>query len=281
MRYRRYDEAIQCHERAAEFLQEALNLTTSVKAVESIHLQCEYHRKQKELALFKKEQFENLKKNIEKQKLKMARFNQADLKDVNSGSLHTAINKTMDEADSIVELLYKRNVKNDLDSLGDNDSIDNGVVKCMISDTLLVSGLKEPKSDNIVIEELQIVNQQLRKFINQLLNQLEVSTQETKDLKLKVASLESERNRYLEQQHNSQPSPQTVQIIPPMMTDSISDSFPFIFTPCIDLSPGDEDRELPQLPPLEMPDFDFESLINNMKLKSQQHISQEAADILK
>lgn len=267
MRYRRYDDAISCHEKAAQLLLKAKLNTNSDIAIQSIDLQYKYHNRQIEIVRSKKKQFEFYLKAFEKEKQKMAKNNSTDSsKELNPNNLQMAIHRTMDEADSIVEMLIRRN-KNMNDNVSDGELTEDDMVKCYkINDDVCVSVIKEPKKDHDVIEELKTTNQQLRKFVNELLSQLEMSNNEVKMLRSKVSSLESERKQYLNLQNSPQRSPNVTQHL--VIADSTEDnSSQFVFSPCSDMSTSTlaELHELPPLPPLEMPDFDLETIINHSK----------------
>ncbi|XP_049805076.1 nuclear receptor-binding factor 2-like isoform X3 [Schistocerca nitens] len=49
LRYKRFDEAVQCHQNAASMLKEAMKLTSVTRALESLHLQHDYHVRQQEI----------------------------------------------------------------------------------------------------------------------------------------------------------------------------------------------------------------------------------------
>lgn len=49
IKFRRFDEALLCHQRASELLQHAMKLTSVTRALESLQLQQEYHNKQKDI----------------------------------------------------------------------------------------------------------------------------------------------------------------------------------------------------------------------------------------
>jgi len=75
LRQRRFEDALECHLRASEFLSEAMTLTRFSRALESLQLQYDFHKKQTDLIRVRKIQFE-LKKKIllykRQQQLKMA-----------------------------------------------------------------------------------------------------------------------------------------------------------------------------------------------------------------
>uniref|UniRef100_A0A1L8DII6 Putative nuclear receptor-binding factor 2 n=1 Tax=Nyssomyia neivai TaxID=330878 RepID=A0A1L8DII6_9DIPT len=67
-RYKRFDEAIDCHKQVIEQLQNAIRLATVDKSVVSLQLQREYHVKQIDFLMMRKMQFEKYRKTIEQEK---------------------------------------------------------------------------------------------------------------------------------------------------------------------------------------------------------------------
>lgn len=280
MRYRRYDEAIECHQRAGELLEEALNCTTVPRAIESLKLQRDYHIKQQDVIRVKKEQFENYRKAVENQRKRMANAfsnNEFEDKQENEGTtLQIAIYKTMEEADSLLELLFRRGVSSDSDSIkSDVSSTADTDDRVLAIDTIdgessssnsnaVPIGFKRPKDANTVIEELRILNQQLHSLVYKLVTQLDASSRETDALKSRIKYLENERLKHVDQTNNSsteQVKNNNLRVI----TDSSGGTSPFVFSPMSELSPDvGEPVALPALTPLELPNFDFTSIPKNI-----------------
>lgn len=183
-----------------------------------------------------------------------------------STSLQTAIYKTMEEADSLLEILIRRgtsdsdSIKSDVSS-GDTDdrvvTFDTVDGESTASNTA-ISGSKRPKDDHTVIEELRTLNQQLHSLVYQLVTQLDASSREADALRARVKYLESERSKSDNTQNEIEPlRNNNLRIV----TDSSGATSPFVFSPCSELSPDVADaRILPTLAPLELPAFDFSSL---------------------
>lgn len=269
LRYRRFEEAIECHQTAAKYLDEALNYVTVPRATESIRLQRDYHIKQQDVIRIKKEQFENYKKAVENQRRRMANaFNNKEFEDKEgneSTSLQTAIYKTMEEADSLLEILIKRgtsdsdSIKSDISSADTDDRVVTfDTVDGESTSSNQAMGSKRPKDDHTVIEELRTLNQQLHSLVYQLVTQLDASSREADALRARVKYLESERLKSENSQNDTEPlRNNNLRIV----TDSSGGTSPYVFSPCSELSPDVGDpRTMPTLAPLELPTFDFSNL---------------------
>lgn len=206
VRYKRFDEAVICHQKASELLLQAMKLTTVNKALESLKLQHDYHIKQKDIVRVKKIQFEIQKKIIDYRKQKMTLEKKASLNsERKEQDLQWAIFRTMEEADSLLGMLVMRD-----DELLETE----GSTK---SESEVIIGKKIPKDDCTVIEELRTLNTQLRSLITQLLSQLDASERQVETLRARLRAYE--------------------------------DDYP---------------NPLPELPPLEMPQFDFSTVPSDM-----------------
>ncbi|KAK6617448.1 hypothetical protein RUM43_014457 [Polyplax serrata] len=228
-----FDEAIECHLSAAKYLTESLDITDNDKAKESIALQKEYHLKQKDFLRLKKLQYQAYKEVIRVRKEAMSRVMKA--KDLNGKendelSLQNVICRTIEEADSLLDILINKDSK--LPNLEGNGKDPSGDVK----------GTILPKDDKTIIEELRIVNYQLRTLINELMAKLTASEKEVVTLKKRVAELEAENCR-----------------LEPSFASASEYSSPFVFSPEDEMPPKTK-TELPALPPLEVPNFDLSVL---------------------
>lgn len=271
MRNGRYKEAIERHLRAAELLEEALKHTTSIKASESIKLQRDYHLKQKYIIRLKKGKQENPIKIMEKRDVKITKAEIIDLgKETIPESLKLKVHNIMDDADSLVDLLVKK-----YNEKYDNKDPDSDIDLKQLS--IIEAIYKDPKGDKTVIEELKTVNHQLREVIVQLLKQLETTEQENKELKRRLGLPANDEVPQMIPSPLPQ-SPQNKQTSPlAIITDSADDSSPFVYSPGSDLSPdNDEDRELPPLAPLEMPDFDYDLMMSQLRAKREENEKREA-----
>ena len=252
LRAGRFDEAVKCHQLAAKYFEDAMNTTSTSRALESLQLQREYHLRQLQIVELKKTQLFIFKKALENKRKIMAHMKEkilvCDQKGQEPKTLQTAIYRTMQEADSLFELLVHRGgVGNDEQMSHDKDSED-------IAPTPQLVGSKHPKEDRVVIEELHTLNHQLRSLVNALMIQLDESERENKALRLRISELENKLIRS-EESNTLNGGPIGLQVI----TDSTGDNFsPFVLSPISQLSPDAADtRELPALAPLEMPKFDF------------------------
>ncbi|KAL1460933.1 hypothetical protein WDU94_012869 [Cyamophila willieti] len=173
----KFDEALIEHEKAKEYLIEALKVTNVTQAVASLTLQVEYHRKQKDFVLLKKTQHEIRKKVIEHQLMKARQEIMASSSDDNSNEIQKAIFRisptfrTMEEADSLLDLLIIN--KTDVPPPPSVPSAKP-------------SGSKLPKTDQNVIEELHTINIQLKKLIKQLMNELSEKDKQIAGLKSRL-----------------------------------------------------------------------------------------------
>ncbi|XP_053604546.1 nuclear receptor-binding factor 2-like [Plodia interpunctella] len=178
----KYDEAMQCHHNAAELLLDAMKSTTSSVALESITLQHSYHLKQKDLIKSKKEQYLRVKKAMDN--LKCLGNDQLQNLNLNeSAKLEIAIYKAINENDNLLKILATK-------------GYDKGIVKDVASKDL-VDGKKIEKTQDTVLEELHILNQNLHSLVDQLVLQVEVLKDDNATLRERVNYLEKERTKYL------------------------------------------------------------------------------------
>ncbi|KAL1122704.1 hypothetical protein AAG570_003031, partial [Ranatra chinensis] len=167
LKKKHFDDALECHARATEWLSQAMQLTNYSKCLESLKLQCDFHLRQTEIIRAKKVQFEAQKQLLlfKKKKMEKKRWKGLNKKEEREGDLQIAIYRTMEEADSLLGMLTAR---------GNGDE-----------NTKLV-GTKHPKDDGTVMEELRTVNCQLRTLVNQLLAQLDAATSEAESLRTRL-----------------------------------------------------------------------------------------------
>ncbi|XP_022919788.1 nuclear receptor-binding factor 2-like [Onthophagus taurus] len=240
LKARRYQDSIECYKKAAEHMVEALNLTTNEKLLDSLKQQREHFLRQVQIVAIKEEQFENYKKALANRKRDSNTSNEFENAHENeSTTLQVAIYKNMDMADSLLgTLLDNRGTSSDSDVANDVDVI----------------GSKRPKDETEVIEELRTLNEQLHTLVYKLVTQLDASKQEVSLLRDRVKQLENVKAQ------NNNPS-NNLKVI----TDSSGGTSPFIVSPCSELSPEVQDTSsvVAALAPLEMPSFDFASIIKS------------------
>lgn len=204
----RFEEAAECHETVASLLEEAhvqlesnfFNLKTSRLSsqpppftpftppfvissfqsfitLESLALQCDYHKRQAAVVRMKQAQYEEYKATLENQRKEIlskqvSKQVEKDTSEFTSdkfdGSLRQAIYRTIEEQDSLLTLI----------------SLPNSEEKAF----------KYPKDASTVIEELKTANCQLRCLVGSLLNQLEAKEEEVRQLteQLHAANLNDE-----------------------------------------------------------------------------------------
>lgn len=171
---KKFDEALIEHDKAKEYLIEALKLTHVTQAVQSLTLQLEYHKRQKDIVHLKKTQYEIRKKILEHQLMKARQDIMASSSEDNSNEIQKAIFRTMEEADSLLDLLIIN--KNDIPPH----------VPATSSTSSKPAGSKLPKTDKNVIEELHTINIQLKKLIKQLMNELSEKDRQIAGLKTRL-----------------------------------------------------------------------------------------------
>lgn len=187
LRYKRFDEAIQCHHNAAELLLDAMKTTTSSVALESISLQHSYHLKQKDLMKSKKEQYDRVKRAMD------------NLRQL-SKDPHTEID--CQDRDKIQVAIYK--------NIYQTDTLLNGLLTKKITTEVInkienVDNISVEKSQQTTIEELQSLNQKIHTLTEQLMMQVEFIKDENTTLKEQVEYLEKERTKYLNLQSIESP----------------------------------------------------------------------------
>lgn len=173
--------------------------------------------------------------------------------------------RTMEEADSLIEQLVRRD-GDELESVkSDNGAYGEDTIKVTAIKPGKLEGSKWPIDDRTVIEELQTVNHQLRSLVVQLLTQLDASRKEIEMLRERVQFLEGEHHVKSDDVEGGSSVPVARKSSLHVITDSTGGSSPFVYSPCSELSPDVPadtphivTRELPVLAPLELPDFDFE-----------------------
>lgn len=110
----------------------------------------------------------------------------ADSKPLPGERLETEIYRVIEEHDSLLQLLSER---------GTEPSTSNTASTTTLSGSACYkSGIKIPKGDKTVIEELKVSNDQLRQLVHQLFGELEKTQLEKKLLEKEVESLKQKLN---------------------------------------------------------------------------------------
>lgn len=262
LRYRRFDEAIDSHQKAANALDEALLSTSLPKAIESIKLQRDFHLKHIELILLKKQQYERYKHAVEHQRQQRADFlEQRIAKDriETACDLQISIYKTLEESDILLDTLSKnrRRLSKDSDSVKSAEAVmdESKTISIESAGEVKMGTAKKTKDDAAIIDEMHTLNHQLHILIYSLISRLDESSQESEGLREKIKTIEKEK---------------IIQRVQPMskIIDSVSKDDAKLGTPERELNrrcsiTGEERKiilpDTSDLPPLELPEFDYSS----------------------
>lgn len=249
----KYDESISCHQKATDLLKEALMQTSSEKARESLELQLNYHIRQQAVVRHRQHQYETIlkaKENISNQintGVITKTSNTESPRSLKIG-IETAIYQTMAENDSLLQFLLHHPVNNgDRTAENMNDSKDaNNFFD------ISQSGVKMPKDDKMIIEELRVNNCELRSLIQQLITELDQESQNSEQLREENEKLHKMIEDLQRMNINN-----CMRHLPVHIT--VDSNSPYMFSPVTELSPDGSMRDLPTLPPLDFPTFDFNS----------------------
>ncbi|CAB3364130.1 Hypothetical predicted protein [Cloeon dipterum] len=233
---KRYSKAAECHRAAAALMDEALKCTNEPKAIESLTLQKKYHLRMAEFTLENKIAHEKMLKDQEHWQQSYSQVRPVQNQQEGS-KLHTDIFRTMEEADSLMaNLLHK------------DESAAVAVKE--VSEPSPIRGIKQPKGDSMVMEELKTLTQILHNQVKQLVNQLDEKDKEIGTLRNHVHILEEHLEACFNAGLTTTPAPANP-VPSAIRTTPKTEETDFIDT-----------RTLPVLAPLEMPNFDF-SLIGS------------------
>lgn len=272
MRYRRFDEAVESHQKAANALEEALHSISLPKAVVSIKLQREFHLKHIELIRLKKQQYEKYKLAVEQQRLKNAEFLEQRLaKDrlESACDLQISIFKVLEESDILLDALG--NGRKLSGGSRDSDSVKSAEAVMEQSETATIENIcevkmniaKKAKDETTVIDELHTLNHQLHILIYSMVSRLDECSQESESLRERIRSIEKEK---------------VIQRVQPLVKVAESNvkedsARASVSTPDRELNrrcslTGEERKVIlpdsSNLPPLELPDFDYSTFENEL-----------------
>lgn len=257
----KYDEAIACHNRAAELILEAMQQTTCGTAKESLKLQHAHHLKQTDQLFDRqrraqilqikqtKSQFIHqstqtliqgpvISANVDQSDPHTFRLSQDQVASENIESISPLDDdptyRTLTEQDSLIGLLIRRTQNADGPNL---KSLHSGVP----IERVFYSkpNISEVNSEKNQLEELRCLNEDLQKHIKQLLQEVDELKRGNKKLQDKISHLESGN----------------------MYSQSI---FSEVGGSGIDT--------IPDLPPLEMPTFDLDLLERKDKKDSSEDL---------
>lgn len=249
---------MESHRKAATALDETLQAcTNNPKIIESIKLQRDFQWKNIELVRMKKAQYEKYKLAVEQQRLKNASFlEQRIAKDRIESvcDLQMSIFKTLEESDTLLDSLSGKPSPARSSSYIESGGLGDGIKPS--AENNIENKLKRTKSDNSLIDDMHTLNHQLHILVYNLVNRIDESSHELEVLRDRVKTLEKERN------HQRKTSLQ------------ISNKSSLEASTKAEESPTLSEREnrrnsltgeerkivLPEssdLPPLELPDFDY------------------------
>ena len=262
----RVTEAIQKHREAAEILRGLLETIVNEKANQSVRVQAEFHEREQRLLQDYSQRCDRLAENLAHLRVSMEGRQppppSSDAKNygihqLRRGEVHhddpERAPPTMTTSTPPSSQHQDRNLQSniyrafdDTETLigrlrGEEGGSDYGSAASASSQraaaaSSAASGTKKPKDDKVIIEELEVANSHLRNMVDSLFVELDQSRRENIDLKEKIHELE-ERIRLgdLRQRatRNLHQSPSSGQGHP-------------------------SDMELPLLPPLDVPTFNFD-----------------------
>ncbi|CAL8077916.1 unnamed protein product [Orchesella dallaii] len=224
-----FEEAAECHLEAARLLHDLQQgLSDDSAVLRSLDEQTKYHKRQAELAHIRRKALEKYTTRIRNMDTKVGSPSSSSRKltqQTNNPQLaHHEILKNFDEADSLLQILSERKynpaVKENKVHLSENVACYKPVFTI------------RPKNDADVIEELQMVNSNLRNLVDRLLGELHEVREENRSLKKRLET------------HETASSSSSIQSeLEKASASSSLDAY--------------KPRELPELAPLETPDFDF------------------------
>lgn len=216
----------------------------------------------------------------------------------NSCQLQLAIYKTMEDTDSLLEMLSlsTKTAKKGIDCVDDgknmtivNDPCSSEKTEESMQSKQSSTNAKKSKDESMVIEELRTLNHQLHGFVFQLVSQLDEVNQESETLRDKIKTLERGGRtmvahsvipkRHIDITHNGKPIhnmvvPESVAIVSDISSSTVDvplDEREQNFLSCEPISLDMEDdihvcatsknneiiESSSELPPLELPTFDF------------------------
>ncbi|XP_068205723.1 nuclear receptor-binding factor 2-like [Palaemon carinicauda] len=271
----RLEEAVDCHRRAAELLTEALTLSDSPLAQQSINLQHSFHLRQQEVIRFRSKQREKYAKAMENQRLKLGSGNNIGNLTAHPSKRLQAITleltKNTEKTESLFSLLIPDiELSKDKPLLRDEASCDmkeqsssSETVKALsptstekdkastpTGSTEKVQetsgqysvGVKREKDNSLIVEELRTLRDHQNDLITQLMTELAQMEKENIHLRSQVRELQSKCEQYEGEKRR-------------MRAMADSSCSPFVFSPLSEFSP--DPPSFPDLAPLELPPLDF------------------------
>lgn len=224
MNLNRFDESIECHQKAVDCLIDVLNTTTLQKSIDSLELQRDYHLKYKELVRMKRTQYERYRSGLQFKNIKSDEIPTCIEKHVvDSVQVQTELYQTLEDTDvllvnlsqSLRETVYKPKQlemvfdesqaqaqadDSEQEPVGDSDQAqandseqtqaeDSKQTQAEDSET---SDVKYINDDLSAINEMRKLNHQLHFLVFQLVSQLDERNLETTVLRERVKVMEKE-----------------------------------------------------------------------------------------
>jgi hypothetical protein len=254
----RIAEAIIKHKEAANILHGLLETIVSQKAEESLRVQARFHEKEHKLL----EQYEQyrLAENLELLRVNMDaaseaasrviapadyRFGQLQQQQPRRGCSSSKARPIISQQqDNLQSSIYRafNETETLIDRLRAEEGGGSGEERPRPSAVSAATGTKKPKDDKVIIEELEVANCHLRRMVDSLFVELDHCQRESLDLKERVRELEEQlRLGDLRQRASRSMQP------PQMLLESSTTA-----------ATGRVEMELPVLPPLDVPTFDFD-----------------------
>lgn len=244
MNLNRFDESIDCHQKAVDCLNEILKTTTQQKSIESLQLQRDYHLKYKELVRMKRTQYERYTRGLHAKNTKSDEMPTCIEKhNVDSVQVQTELYQTLEDTDGLLD-----NLSQSLRGERTADELEKtAAVKCI-------------KDDLSAIDEMRTLNHQLHLLVFQLVSQLDERNLETTVLRERLKVIEKT---------NTQPTPSPnvhklsskhkLGIVPELNTATPEQmkGITAAVTLCDDYIPS----QICELAPLELPKFDLNDFI--------------------
>ncbi|XP_033756460.1 nuclear receptor-binding factor 2-like [Pecten maximus] len=226
------EEAIFCHRRAAEHLLQAMQLSTCMKAKDSISLQHQFHLRQQDLLQERLNKLQALQeKKLNRKDLTQSQGTQTDFLNLDgSQNCIDAASQALSDTDSVLEYLINRE-KQERGPMSPHQQPEKQKI---------VQNL--PRDDKTIIEELTIQNAELRKHVHRLIKDLDEYKGDNEFLLQRVLTADR-----------------------PDRGSSNKD----LFGRAID----DEKSPNFELPPLEQPHFDFDSI--GIPVEALEHSTEE------